>query len=267
MKMTTLNFGRTAALMICLSLLVLSLGGCGKKVIDPSTDRRVDEPAPAESESLPWQKETKAKPKRGQKPYTINGETYYPLDSTDGYIEEGLASWYGPDFHGRKTANGETYNMYAVSAAHKILPFDTRVRVTNLDNGKTVDVRVNDRGPFVRDRVIDLSRGAAEKIDLIGPGVARVRLEVLNPTPGMKDGDMPGRFYVQVGSFSMKENADALVRRMRERGHTGSRVQFAVVGGKNFWRVQAGAFDSLKRALSAQRTLEQEYPSCFTLAD
>lgn len=94
-------------------------------------------------------------------------------------LQEGVASYYGEDFHGRKTANGEIYDMYAMTAAHRALPFNTRVLVTNLDNGKKVTVRINDRGPFVEGRIIDLSYGAARKIGMVGPGTARVRLEVI----------------------------------------------------------------------------------------
>jgi rare lipoprotein A len=94
-------------------------------------------------------------------------------------IQEGMASFYGGDFHGRKTANGEIYDMYTMTAAHRALPFNTRVLVTNLDNGKEVEVRINDRGPFIKGRIIDLSYGAARKIGMVGPGTARVRLEVM----------------------------------------------------------------------------------------
>ena len=94
----------------------------------------------------------------GSRPYTVRGKTYYPLKSATGFVEEGTASWYGPGFHGKTTANGETYNQYAMTAAHKILPLGTQVRVTHLGNGRSVVVRVNDRGPFLRGRVIDLSQ-------------------------------------------------------------------------------------------------------------
>src|SRR5262245_58612998 len=97
-------------------------------------------------------------------------------------VQVGLASWYGPGFHGRRTASGEIYDQDALTAAHPSLPFGTRVRVTNLDNGRAVDVRITDRGPFVGGRVIDLSRAAASVVGLIGPGVCRVRLEVVSPT-------------------------------------------------------------------------------------
>jgi rare lipoprotein A len=99
-------------------------------------------------------------------------------------VQEGVASYYADDFHGRKTANGEVFDMYAITAAHKELPFNSRVMVTNLDNGKRVVVRINDRGPFVKGRIIDLSYGAARKIGMIGPGTARVRLEVIEMGDG-----------------------------------------------------------------------------------
>jgi rare lipoprotein A len=99
-------------------------------------------------------------------------------------VQEGVASYYAGDFHGRKTANGEVYDMHAMTAAHQALPFNSRVMVTNLDNGKRVVVRINDRGPFVKERIIDLSYGAAKKIGMIGPGTARVKLEVLEMGDG-----------------------------------------------------------------------------------
>ncbi len=120
-----------------------------------------------------------SKPKstvRGTKPYTVRGEKYYPLQTAYGYDEEGIASWYGPGFHGKKTANGETFNQNAMTAAHTLLPLGTTVRVTNLENDKSITVRINDRGPFVHDRLIDLSRRAAERLDMREQGTARVRV-------------------------------------------------------------------------------------------
>ncbi len=113
---------------------------------------------------------------RGTNPYTVRGEKYYPLQTAYGYDEEGIASWYGPGFHGKKTANGETFNQNAMTAAHTLLPLGTTVRVTNLENSKTITVRINDRGPFVHDRLIDLSRRAAERLDMREQGTARVRV-------------------------------------------------------------------------------------------
>jgi rare lipoprotein A len=183
-------------------------------------------------------------------------------------MEEGLASWYGKDFHGKKTASGEVYNMYALTAAHKVLPMHTVVQVTNLENGRSVNLRINDRGPFVRGRIIDLSYEGAKQLDIVGAGTARVRVAASGDSiPGYKHGELPGRFYVQVGSFTVKQNADRLVADVRARGYRETRIQRAIVGGKRFWRVQAGVFTSLNAARAAQDRLESQYPSCFVIAD
>ena len=112
------------------------------------------------------------------KPYKVRGKTYVPYTSANGFEEIGIASWYGPGFHGKLTANGEKYNQRGITAAHKLLPFGTMVRVTNLDNGRSVVVRINDRGPFLHERIIDLSEGAAKSVDMINSGTAKVHLEV-----------------------------------------------------------------------------------------
>lgn len=113
------------------------------------------------------------------RPYVVRGVKYFPTVVNVGDIFSGYASWYGPDFHGKLTSNGETYNMYDMTAAHKTLPMNTIVKVTNKTNGRTIVVRINDRGPFVDTRIIDLSKTAADKISMIGPGTAPVSLEVL----------------------------------------------------------------------------------------
>src|SRR5436853_1881344 len=115
-------------------------------------------------------------------PYNINGRTYYPSENAS-YRAEGVASWYGPDFHGRQTANGEVYDMHSISAAHPTMPLPSYARVTNLDNGRSIAVRVNDRGPYARNRVIDLSIGAAKALDFYGHGLARVRIEYVGRAP------------------------------------------------------------------------------------
>ena len=129
------------------------------------------------------------------RPYTINGKTYYPTTVSVGDTALGIASWYGPNFHGKKTSNGETYNMNAMTAAHKTLPMNTMVRVTNLGNGAQTTVRINDRGPFVAGRIIHLSTAAATSIGMIGAGTARVKLEVVGFY-----GD--GKNYQNTGSLS-----------------------------------------------------------------
>ena len=116
------------------------------------------------------------------RPYTINGKTYHPREEPN-YRAEGIASWYGPDFHGKLTSNGEIYNMHGISAAHPTLPTPSYARVTNLANGKSIIVRVNDRGPFVHNRIIDLSIGTAKALDFYGHGLARVRVEYVGRAP------------------------------------------------------------------------------------
>ena len=118
--------------------------------------------------------------KNNTRAYTVAGTTYYPLKTAKGYSETGVASWYGKKFHGRKTASGERYNQNKMTAAHKTLPFGTRVRVKNLENGKSASVVINDRGPFTKGRVIDVSRAAARKLDMVNSGTARVRISVEN---------------------------------------------------------------------------------------
>ena len=131
----------------------------------------------------PYQAPPVTEKRKVGKPYEIFGKMYYPVASSEGYREKGIASWYGKEFHGRKTANGERYNMYAISAAHPTLPLPTWARVTNLENGLSVLVRINDRGPFLRGRLIDLSYGAARVIDMVEQGTAPVLVEAL-PTDG-----------------------------------------------------------------------------------
>jgi len=127
-------------------------------------------------------------------------------------VQTGLASWYGPNFHGKKTSSREVYNMYDMTAAHRILPFGTYVMVTNLNNGRSVKVEINDRGPFVKGRIIDLSYAAARVLGAVGPGVVPVKIEVLKDESPAQS---PLRFAVQVGSFINKNNARALQKKLQ----------------------------------------------------
>jgi rare lipoprotein A len=207
---------------------------------------------------------------RGTRPYTINGRTYYPLFSADGYGEEGIASWYGGNFHGKTTANGEVYDMYGMTAAHKLLPFGTMVRVTHLENGRSVIVRVNDRGPFVENRIIDLTRAGAEQLGMIQTGTARVRVETLGAVPGLTPGteqgtyDLRGVFYVQVGAFSNPDNARNLVAALKNRGLSARGYYAEQVG---FWRVQIGPYPSVNNAEAAAARYAGEFPGNFVVAE
>lgn len=147
-------------------------------------------------------------PKPGRKP-SAPGATppTVPVRASD---LRGLASWYGYPYQGRSTADGEIYNMYAMTAAHRTLPFNTHVRVHDLDNGNSVDVRINDRGPFISGRIIDLSYAAAKAIGMVGPGTAHVELEIMNPDVVYGPSAVPGLYAVQVGAFKDENNAQRL---------------------------------------------------------
>ncbi len=174
----------------------------------------------------------------------------------------GLASWYGEPFHGRKTASGEIYNMFALTAAHKTLPFGLRLRVVNQMNSKAVLVRINDRGPFVKSRIIDLSYAAAQKIDLIGPGTAPVTLHPLSSRPAQKS----NRYFIQVGSFLSLANARKSLSTLRQTWQN-SRLQEVTLQERRFWRVQIGAYSSLQKARRVRTDLNTVYPGCFIVAD
>jgi rare lipoprotein A len=153
-------------------------------------------------------------------------------------VEEGVASWYGYPFQGRRTSNGEIYDMHEFTAAHRTLPFNAMVRVTNLTNGKQTEVRINDRGPFVANRVIDLSLSAAQAIEMVGPGTAHVRLEVISgPNPSI------GYFGVQVGAFLVQENAARLKAQLESRYPPVSIVPLESANG-TFYRVRIGRLPS-----------------------
>lgn len=212
-----------------------------------------------------------------EKPYEVNGERYDPMrrDQHEGFSEEGLASWYGPNFHGKKTSNGETYDMNAMTAAHKTLPLGVWVRVTSRVNGKQAIVRVNDRGPFVKGRVIDLSYSAARELDVVGPGTAPVRIEAL----GYRETDGAGKiayrqpksytigsYSVQVGAFTVAENARRLSAQLEEK-HGYAHVEEGWVNGSLFHRVRVGKYPSIEAAETARVDFEKSgFQNCFTVA-
>jgi rare lipoprotein A len=173
-----------------------------------------------------------------------------PSAIAGGYVEEGVASWYGVPFDGHRTSDGEIYNMHQFTAAHRTLPFGSIVSVTNLDNGKRTDVRINDRGPFVADRVIDLSLSAAEAIGMVGPGTAKVRLEMVrgpaNPQTGF--------FGVQVGAFETQTSAELLRDRLEARYTSVAIATYYSPKGK-FYRVRVGRFSTEDAARQFARQL------------
>ena len=188
------------------------------------------------------------------KPYTINGKTYYPTVVEVGEKADGIASWYGPGFHGKKTSNGEIYDQNALTAAHKTLPMHTILRVTNLNNNRQVTVRVNDRGPFAHNRIIDLSKGAAGQIDMIHAGTAPVRLEVIgfgsknsgnevlhsNANYGSSGGLTHngqsyegGNFMVQIGAFRNLSGAEITASKYKTYRSYSSTIRTSSTDGLN----------------------------------
>ncbi|MDB4281667.1 septal ring lytic transglycosylase RlpA family protein [Paraglaciecola sp.] len=191
-------------------------------------------------------------------PYTVNGVTYRILASAAGYKEEGLASWYGTKFDGRQTSNGEIFDVYAATAAHKTLPLPSYVRVTHLDNGRSIIVRVNDRGPFHSKRIIDLSYGAAVKLGYADQGTARVRVEIID-LAGVDDRrNSDGSTYrnLQLGAFSEPDAAQRLAAQVSAVISIAVYVSPVDTPGGRLYRLRAGPFMSEKDLRSAQKTLQ-----------
>lgn len=180
-------------------------------------------------------------------PYTVRGVTYHIMDSEIGYREEGNASWYGAKFHGYKTSNGEIFDMYQVSAAHKTLPLPSWVRVTNLANNKSLIVRVNDRGPFHPDRIIDLSYAAAVKLDIASAGVGRVRVEALD----LRDQEQAS-YLLQIAALGDRDRAQALAQAAADK--TKQRVE--VVRAGSVYRVVLGPVKQAQADTFAQMIAE-----------
>lgn len=179
--------------------------------------------------------------------YEVQGRRYFVLDTSAGYAERGVASWYGPDFHGGRTAMGETYDMYAMTAAHTTLPLPCHVQVTNLANGKSIVVRVNDRGPFVANRLIDLSYAAAIKLDMVRAGTALVEVRAVTaatPPPAATTSQLD-RLYVQAGAFADQANAERLLARMRAAGVGPAFVRSDERDGRTLYRVRVGPVPSV----------------------
>ncbi len=209
-----------------------------------------------------------------QRPYIIKNRTYYPLPSSEGYEETGLASWYGGDFHGRATSNGEIYNMHDMTAAHKLLPMHTMLLVSNLDNGRETVVRVNDRGPFVKGRIIDVSLSAAKKLALLHRGTARVKITALGEvkkTNGQhrfaSHADFgKGEFYVQIGAFIKKTNGLRLQKRFLDTGHRAV-IRKTRIKGQTYYRVQVYVGTTLRNARRSETVLlNKGYTGAFVIA-
>ena len=210
------------------------------------------------------------------KPYKVFGQWYQPLPNSEGFRQRGIASWYGKDFHGKKTSNGEIYDMYAMTAAHKTLPLGTYVRVHNLENNRRVDVRINDRGPFVRGRIIDLSYRAANEIGIVGPGTARVEITALatavasdgGPSNRYEEVDLhSGKFTFQIGAFVNRENAERLTA-VLDKKYQNAHISVYDRGDQIFYRVRVGEFSTLEQAAAQEAVLRRDgYLDLFLVAE
>ena len=191
--------------------------------------------------------------------YVVYGKRYYVMDSAEGFTERGIASWYGRKFHGRRTSSGEVYNMHDMTAAHKTLPIPVYVHVRNLDNGRTAIVRVNDRGPFIDGRIIDLSYAAATRLGVDGPGTANVEISVIErgqteptsvvravPLATPESRDQP--LYIQMGSFASLNNADNLVRTLLAANESAAQVSPLQTDDGLFYRVRVGPLFDIDEA-------------------
>ncbi|OGA06936.1 MAG: hypothetical protein A3D95_16115, partial [Betaproteobacteria bacterium RIFCSPHIGHO2_12_FULL_69_13] len=209
--------------------------------------------------------EPKAEPlhRFANRPYQVFGREYVPLASLQPYRQRGTASWYGRRFHGNRTSTGERYDMYAMSAAHPTLPIPSYARVTNLGNGRSIVVRVNDRGPFHADRIIDLSYAAAAKLGFAGAGSALVEVEsivpgeaVLAAAPAAPAAE-PRGIFLQLGAFGAREGAESLRARLARELAWLKEALYVFAGG-SLWRLQLGPYRTSEDARSVAERIETE---------
>jgi len=172
--------------------------------------------------------------------YDVLGKRYFVLPTSVGFVERGIASWYGPGFHKERTSTGDPYNMYAMTAAHKTLPLPCYARVTNLNNGRSVVVFINDRGPFKEGRIVDLSYTAAAKLDILQAGTAPVELVVLSPSDAASSSTPAAPLFVQAGSFGEAANAQRLADKLRAAGYSQVTVRKDPQGSRALHRVRIG---------------------------
>jgi len=217
--------------------------------------------------------------------YDVNGHRYQVLASAEGYFERGVASWYGPDFHGHNTSSGEPYDMYAMTAAHRTLPLPCYARITNLGNGRSVVVRINDRGPFVGNRIVDLSYTAAQRLDIVRTGTALVELQTLGPvtdrgamastlampTPAPVPASVPAippALFIQVGAYAEAGNAQRVVERLQAAGIDSTLSLASAAGGRALRRVRVGPIASVEQFDSlAARLATLGYPDARLASD
>ena len=257
-----------AIIATAVALALVACGSAPQRSSPSVPERSRPPPPPSDLDSIPDAvPRIEPRSSRGNPvSYEVFGKRYYLLASAEGYKERGVASWYGPDFHTRPTSSGEPYDMYAMTAAHKTLPIPAYARVTNLSNGRSVVVRINDRGPFVDNRIIDLSYTAAHRIGMTQAGTAFVEVEVITPgslqeaasgiAPQAPVSLVAGNLYLQAGAFGVVANATQMQARLRAAGIGNVTVLNPDVQ-VGLYRVRVGpladvaAFDDLSARLAA----------------
>ena len=203
--------------------------------------------------------------------YVVAGRRYYVLGSAKGFKQRGIASWYGKKFHGRKTSSGEIYNMHAMTAAHKTLPIPVYVRVKNLSNNRSIVVKVNDRGPFISGRIIDLSYAAAQKLDIVGTGTARVEINtlaagqsasasasVVRTIPLVDKSKEETPLFIQVGSFGEEFNAINMLRDLQDSNERAASISELATNDGLFYRVRVGPLYDIDEANAVIRRLKSK---------
>jgi rare lipoprotein A len=208
--------------------------------------------------------------------YEVMGHRYYTLSSRDGYLERGIASWYGTKFHGQRTSSGEVYDLYRMTAAHKTLPLPTYARVTNLKNGRSIIVKINDRGPFHPNRIIDLSYVAAAKLDILEYGTGLVEVEAISPSRAKKPmlatrehaAHQSASLFLQVGAFRNRDNAKRLSNKLQNAKIGDIHIMEASNASGPIYRVRIGPLDSVDEADRLSSNLEsQGYTSTQVVID
>lgn len=247
---------RNTLIWPAITLLAL-IGGCAKSTKPYGDGPGINPPSKAELAAVPDAIPKKEPPSAYGNPqsYEVFGKNYYPMKTATGYREQGIASWYGRKFHGRRTSSGEPYDMYAMTAAHRTLPLPSYVRVTNLVNQSNIIVKVNDRGPFHANRLIDLSYVAAWKLGITQEGTGLVEIEVVNPEVAIqpqpvitKPASAPGKLpqlFVQVGAFSQHKNAVRLKHNLANQLSTPVQVHQSGAAPGTGYKVQVGPIGSV----------------------
>ena len=253
-------------------ILLLLLAGCSTQPSDGRYDL-ADDVAPESSPTLDHiedaQPRYEPRSLAGNQDYSLRGQDYQILDGNSEFSEEGYASWYGQKFHGHKTSNGEIYDMYSMTAAHKTLPLPSYVRVTNTSNGKTAIVRVNDRGPFHQGRVIDLSMAAAAKLDIIKQGTAPVTIELIRvPKPESADewqSANPNFYFVQLAAVTSKAKAKQMARQLELDFDTP--VDLKKAESAEVYRLRLGPYLDRDEAISQRDNAKnRRYPQAFIIS-